>query len=155
MAISVKIKNQQRRLQIDPAALEALTELVLKEEGREEGEVSYLFINNARIRELNRNYLERDYPTDVLSFPQAEERGTRAVSLLLGDVVVSTQRARESAAEFGQTVNDEFTLYVIHGLLHLLGYHDHPPRARREMASREEALLKAWKRSGRWSLIKS
>lgn len=155
MAISVKIKDQQRRLKIDPAALEALTGLVLKAEGRGEGEVSYLFVNNARIRELNRNYLGRDYPTDVLSFPQAEEGEKDDVSLLLGDVVVSTQRARENAAGFGQTVKDEFTLYVIHGLLHLLGYSDHPPDSRREMKLREETLLKNWKRSGRWSLIRS
>jgi ssRNA-specific RNase YbeY (16S rRNA maturation enzyme) len=52
-------------------------------------------------------------------------------------------------------VPDEFALYVIHGLLHLLGYHDHPPGERRRMERREETLLQNWKRSGRWSLIRS
>ena len=155
MPISVKIKNQQRRLKIDLSAVEALTKLVLNKEGRSQGEVSYLFVNNDRIRELNRKYLGRDYPTDVLSFPQEEGGGKGAASFLMGDVVVSTQQARERAVDFGQSVNDEVTLYVIHGLLHLLGYRDQPPRERLIMKKREEALLKNWKKTARWSLIKS
>lgn len=70
------------------------------------------------VRDLNRDFLDKDEPTDVLSFP------ARDPSESLGDIAISWQRAREQAAGRGHTIEDEIEILMLHGLLHLLGY-DH------------------------------
>ena len=155
MSFNVRIINSQRRLRLNREGIEALAGWVLGREGIGEGELSLLFLNNDRIRELNRQYLERDYPTDVLSFPQNEGPDRELHPWFLGDVVISTEQVVRQAPVHGQSVEDELALCLIHGLLHLLGYRDHPAGSRRIMRCREEALLKAWKRKKQWSLIRS
>ena len=112
-----------------------------------------MFSNNRRIRELNREYLGRDHPTDVLAFPQNEGEAGRLHQWFLGDIVVSTERIAEQASEFGQPVEDELALCLIHGLLHLIGYLDSPAAKREEMRKVEEKLLRFWRKK-EWSLIK-
>lgn len=70
------------------------------------------------LRDLNRDFLDKDEPTDVLSFP------ARDPSESLGDIAISWQRAREQAAARGHAIEDEIEILMLHGLLHLLGY-DH------------------------------
>jgi len=152
--ISINITNRQRRLRLNREGIEVLVGQVLAVEGIGEGEVSILLVNNARIRLLNRQYLGRDYPTDVLSFPQNEGPDRKIHPWCLGDVVLSTERIVRQAPEHGESVEDEFALCLIHGVLHLLGYSDHPQDNREIMRLREEAILKSWKEMARWSLIK-
>jgi len=118
-----------------------LVGLVLEAEGVGAGEVGIMLVNNRAIRRYNREFLGRDYPTDVLSFPQEPDL-SGPVPRLLGDIIVSTQMAKERASEFGATPEREFMLYLIHGLLHLLGYADHPPSEARRLESRQKLLLK-------------
>ncbi len=148
MSAIIRINNRQRRLNFDRDGVVVLARWVLEREGCREGELSLLFTNNLRIRELNRDYLGRNRPTDVIAFPQDGDGG------LLGDVAVSTERVISQAGRFGQTPEEELTLCLIHGILHLFGWKDHPPAAREKMRRREENLLKTWKRRKRWSLIK-
>lgn len=148
MTAVIRINDCQRRLALDPEAVAALARWVLDREGCRGGELSLLFTNNLRIRELNREYLGRDRPTDVLAFPQDGPGG------LLGDVAVSTERVISQSGRFSQTPEDELALCLIHGILHLLGWSDYPEIAREEMRRREENLLKSWKRRKRWSLTK-
>ncbi len=155
MSFTIRITNSQRRLRLNRQGIEALAGWVLGREGIGEGELSLLFLNNDRIRELNRQYLERDYPTDVLSFPQNEGSDRSLHPWFLGDVVLSTEQVIPQGLVHGQCVEAEFALCLIHGVLHLLGYHDHPAGSRRIMRCREEALLKDWKRKKQWSLIRS
>jgi probable rRNA maturation factor len=75
-----------------------------------------LVTGDAELRRLNRQYRGKDYATDVLSFPAAEGH--------LGDLAISSARARSQAREFGHTTEDEVRILMLHGLLHLLG-HDH------------------------------
>jgi len=152
--ISIKITNRQRRLRLNREGIEILVGQVMGSEGVGEGEVSILLVNNARIHLLNRQYLGRDYPTDVLSFPQNEGPDRNINTWCLGDVVLSTERIVRQAPEHGESVEDEFALCLIHGVLHLLGYSDHPLDNREIMRLREETILKAWKEMARWSLIK-
>ncbi len=154
MSYSIKITNRQRRLRLNREGIEVLVGQVLVLEGIGEGEVSILLVNNARIRLLNRQYLGRDYPTDVLSFPQNEGPDRKIHPWCLGDVVLSTERIVRQAPEHGENVEDEFALCLIHGVLHLLGYSDHPSDNREIMRLREETILKSWKEMARWSLIK-
>jgi probable rRNA maturation factor len=148
MTGEIHINNRQRRLVLVREGIAALARWVLEREGRREGELSLLFINDSRIRELNREYLDRDRPTDVLAFPQD------GAGALLGDVVISTERVVRQAPVYRQSVEAELALCLIHGILHLTGWRDHPDAARKEMAKREKALLRSWRRKKLWSLTK-
>ena len=86
-------------------------------------DLSIILTNDARLQELNLNYLGIDAPTDVLSFPSAEtdpETGTRYV----GDILISVPRAQSQAEAAGHSLEAEVQLLVVHGVLHLMG-HDH------------------------------
>lgn len=154
MSYKIIIKNQQRRLRLNRVGIEILVARVLDREGVGEGEVSLLLLNNAQIRLLNQEYLSRDYPTDVLSFPQNEGPDSKINTWFLGDVVLSTEQIIRQATEDGENVEDEFALCLIHGVLHLLGYSDHPLDSRNIMRGREETILESWRKK-RWSLIRS
>ena len=83
------------------------------------GEVGVLLTGDAAVRELNRRYRRKDKPTDVLSFPAAENAGDIA-----GDLVISLETALRQAAERGHSLETEIKVLLLHGLLHLAGY-DH------------------------------
>lgn len=112
-----------------------------------EAEVNVLFTDNAGIHEMNREYRKIDRPTDVLSFPMVdynvpgnfdnleEEQGDcfhpDTGELLLGDIVLSCDKIREQAAEYGHSELRELSFLVAHSMLHLFGY-DHMEEAERE-----------------------
>ncbi|KIL75347.1 rRNA maturation RNase YbeY [Bacillus badius] len=112
--------------------VEALLELTAQKEGVAEGsEVSVTFTDNARIQEINREYREKDAPTDVISFALEEMgegeitiRGVEGLPRMLGDIVISVPRAKEQAIDYGHSFERELGFLAVHGLLHLLGY-DH------------------------------
>ncbi|MFQ5881462.1 MAG: rRNA maturation RNase YbeY [Candidatus Methylomirabilales bacterium] len=108
--------------------------------GRPSGEVSVLLVDNHAIRLLNKAYRNHDRPTDVLAFPQQE--GLPAPHRhLLGDVVISVETAARQANEHGHSLDQELALLLIHGILHLLGYDDTTPPARRRMWAKQAQLL--------------
>lgn len=88
-----------------------------------DSELTIVLTNDARLKELNQDYLGIDAPTDVLSFPASEtdpETGTRYI----GDILISIARAQSQATAAGHPLESEVQLLVVHGVLHLLG-HDH------------------------------
>ena len=102
----------------------------LKLDIEEGSEVSITFVSNERIREINRDYRDKDAPTDVISFAM-EELGEGEVELIgvgmprvLGDIIISTAKAMEQAEEYGHSFIRELGFLAVHGFLHLLGY-DH------------------------------
>jgi probable rRNA maturation factor len=94
------------------------------------GDLTIVLVDDARIQELNRDFLGHDATTDVLSFP-ADEADPDTGHRYLGDVVISFVRAVEQAIEGGHTVEAEMQLLVVHGVLHLLG-HDHASKGEKE-----------------------
>ncbi|KGR74534.1 rRNA maturation RNase YbeY [Ureibacillus sinduriensis] len=93
-------------------------------------EVSITFVTNEKIHEINRDYRDKDQPTDVISFA-LEEMGEGEVEIvgegiprILGDIIISTDRTKEQAAEFGHSFERELGFLAVHGFLHLLGF-DH------------------------------
>jgi probable rRNA maturation factor len=86
-------------------------------------DMTIVLTDDAQLRELNREFLGVDAPTDVLSFPSSEEDPETGVPYL-GDILISIPRATEQAQAGGHSVEDEAQLLVVHGTLHLLG-HDH------------------------------
>lgn len=106
--------------------LEILASRILRDLGRVDGELSLYLTDDAQIRELNREYRGVDRATDVLSFSQQEGEALFPTGgpCLLGDVVISMDRAGEQAREFGTELDVELRRLLVHGVLHLLGY-DH------------------------------
>jgi len=91
--------------------------------GAPDADLTLVLTGDERIRSLNRDFLDIDAPTDVLSFP-ADEADPETDRRYLGDVIISLPRAAEQAAAHGHEVKAEVQLLVVHGILHLLG-HDH------------------------------
>src|SRR5574342_718621 len=93
-------------------------------------ELSVTFVSNERIQEINREYRDKDQPTDVISFA-LEEMGEGEIEVVgadiprvLGDIIISVPRAREQAEEYNHSFMRELGFLAVHGFLHLLGY-DH------------------------------
>lgn len=118
--------------------VERAVEMVLAREGVADAEVSYAFLDDAAIAELNRDHLGHEGPTDVISFPLSSEGQP-----LVGDVYVGAEQARRQADDLGVELEEELLRLVVHGTLHVLGY-EHPEgedREGSEMYVRQEALL--------------
>ncbi|MFC1937023.1 rRNA maturation RNase YbeY [Chloroflexota bacterium] len=130
----------------------SVAEQVLVAEGvSSTAELSLVITSQERIRELNRLYLGRDRPTDVIAFHMLAEQ-TEGLDLPafvsppdgmrhLGEVVISYPQAVIQAEEQGHSVKKEMTILVIHGVLHLLGYGDEEPGPKRTMSAREAEIL--------------
>jgi probable rRNA maturation factor len=126
--------------------LRSVVEAVLCSEGRP-GQVTLVITDDMGIRELNRDFLGRDTPTDVLAF-SAQEDGGAFVSApeagdYLGDVIVSYPRALAQSTEYGLPVERELDLLVVHGVLHLLGYDHADGEENAVMGARQEAILRS------------
>lgn len=145
--IEVEISNQQTALPIDQQRLVEAVRLVLRGEGVEQAEISLAIVDDPTIHALNRQHLDHDYPTDVLSFELSRGEG-----LLEGEVIVSAETAFRQAAQFGWTAGDELLLYTIHGVLHLAGHDDHTPEQRAAMRTREARYLEHFGLSPRYDI---
>jgi len=110
--------------------------------GQGQAELSVALIGNSEIRELNAKFRDKDYATDVLSFGAGEE--LPAAVKLLGDVVISVEKAQEQAKERGRSLNQEMTTLLIHGIVHLLGYdHERSVKEARIMGRLEKKIYGA------------
>jgi len=133
-----------------PRWLEGIAKKVLEAQGAgAEAEMGLLIATQERIRELNREYLGEDEPTDVLAFSAREEKETDQSPFIhppdgllhLGEVIIAYPQAVIQAAEHGHPVKKELAVLLIHGLLHLLGYDHDKPDSERRMRARETELL--------------
>ena len=136
MPIEVEIANEQSLLPIDEARLADAARQVLLGEGVASATISLAVVDDARIHELNKRFLNHDCPTDVLSFVLEQSE-----SHLEGEVIVSAETAVAAAGRFGWSPADELLLYVIHGCLHLAGFDDQTEARQAEMRKREKHYL--------------
>lgn len=137
--MTIHITDQQSLAPLDRKALRALCRGLLRQH-RKEGDLSLCYVDDAAIRRLNAQFLGRDEATDVLSFPLDEGPGPEE-DRLLGEIVVSVEKAVAEAKRRRLPAEAEIALYTAHGLLHLLGYDDHDPRERRRMRRAERKAL--------------
>jgi probable rRNA maturation factor len=135
--VRVSIANPYEQ-RLDFAPLKSAATAVLTGEGVREAKITLAFVNNPHIHRLNKQFLDHDEPTDVLSFPYTEPGAKK----LEGEVVIGYEVAAENAADRGIPVEQELLLYVIHGCLHLCGYDDKTAKAAKEMRAKERAYLK-------------
>ncbi len=134
--IKVDVANCQPRMAIDANRLVKTTKAILAEHGPERCEISLTVVDDAAMHRLNRQYLQHDYPTDVLSFPLEQDDGR-----LEGEVIVNADMACRAAAQYGWSAENELLLYVIHGLLHLVGFDDHDDLDRKSMRDQEDHFM--------------
>lgn len=109
---------------------------VVENAGFKLGSVSYIFCSDEKILEVNKQYLNHDFYTDIITFDYVEK------DIINGDIFISTDRVRENAQEFNVAFEEELHRVIIHGILHLLGHQDHTPKEEKQMRKKEnEALL--------------
>jgi probable rRNA maturation factor len=107
-----------------------------------DGEISILIVDNPQIEALNRKYLNRNGPTNVIAFPMREGPFSHLTPQLLGDVVISIDTAAKEAQNGGISVQHRFNQLLVHGILHLFGYdHETSAREARIMENKSRELL--------------
>lgn len=101
------------------------------------------YVTDAQIKKFNLKYRNKDLSTDVLAFSMREGRHLKGEEEFLGDIIISVDAARRQARDFKTTKKKELVLYLIHGLLHLLGYDDETPKEAEKMKRRQEEIFEA------------
>lgn len=145
--MTVIITNEQDKIAIPvewEAKINQVAEICFQEEQiPAEAEVDLLFVDNETIREMNREYRDKDMATDVLSFPmyEADEEIDDEEEILFGDIVISLERAQEQCQEYGHSLEREVMYLLVHGLLHLAGYDHMEEEDKKQMRAQEEKLL--------------
>jgi probable rRNA maturation factor len=148
MEISVLV-DEGLEIGVETSWLEGIAQQVLEAQGAgAETELGLVIATQDRVKELNRDYLGKDEPTDVLAFSAREEKGKQAPFiqppdglLHLGEVIIAYPQAVIQAEEHRHSVKRELAILIIHGVLHLLGYEHDKPNLARQMRAREAELL--------------
>lgn len=160
--IIIEIDNSQDKIEISEETKDMIRNCVNRALDVENFDframVSVTLVDNPSIREINSEYRDVDRATDVLSFPMLDldpghehlniddfidDADPDSGAVILGDIMISMEKAKEQAQEYGHSFERELGFLVVHGILHLLGY-DHMEQDDRDiMRSREEAILKA------------
>jgi rRNA maturation RNase YbeY len=109
---------------------------VISSEEKNEGEINYIFCDDEYLLEINKQYLDHDYYTDIISFDYS------IGNELHGDIFVSIDRVKENAEEFGVSFQDELKRVIIHGVLHYCGYKDKSEEEELLMRSKEDEKIK-------------
>lgn len=143
----IDIADNQKYLTIDEKTVTSIVHRTLQTEQVSSATISVAIVDNAQIHELNRQYLNHDYETDVLSFLLEDSRDDASNSksdaprgigkTIDGEVIVSSEMAIDMAADYSWDAMDELTLYIVHGLLHLCGYDDLTAKELSVMRARE------------------
>ena len=120
----IEIINRQRKRRVRATQWREFAERALQTIGKHRSDATIVFVSDAVIRKLNRQFRGKDYATDVLSFPSQHERFEEELKSDLGEVVISLDRAAAQAKENGLTFTSEVEQLILHELLHLCGY-DH------------------------------
>ena len=140
------IDNRQSIYPVDEALMEEIERAVKMslqmERNSLDYEVSVSFVTNEEIHELNRDYRGVDRPTDVLSFQMDEEEVYGEMDVVLGDIVISMEKAMEQAEDFGHSLTREVVYLTVHSMFHLMGYDHMNQEEKAEMRGKEKAVLK-------------
>lgn len=109
---------------------------LISNELKEVGEISIIFCSDAYLLEINKQYLNHNYYTDIVTFDYGEN------SVISGDLFISVDRIRENAGNFNVTFKEELCRVVFHGVLHLIGYNDKTEEEQRVMRKKEDFYLR-------------
>lgn len=152
MRLCIDIVDQTETLTMEELqTVEGLLQFAAEEQRvPHNAEVSVTFVTNEDIRVINRDYRGKDQPTDVISFA-LEEMGEDEVKIVgaevpphLGDIIISVEKAREQAKDYGHSFQREIGFLALHGLLHLLGYDHMTEEDEKEMFSIQKEILEKY-----------
>ena len=141
--MNLHIQNNQRKIKIDRRKIRSTIFKILKILDCADKEISLSFVDDIKIKQLNKQYLGKDKATNVLSFSLQEDEYGNINPQILGDIVISVETAQKDAVYGNLTVDQEINFLIIHGLLHLLGY-DHENTTKKEtskMRKKERELF--------------
>jgi len=138
MPIRVHFHFSDSVREIDTGRIELALKMIAVDYDWSEGEISVAIVSDSKIRQLNQKHLDHDYATDVLSFDLTEDD-----VCLEGEVIASLDTADREASHHGWSSDDELTLYVIHGMLHIVGLLDKEPSDIASMRTEESFYLEA------------
>jgi rRNA maturation RNase YbeY len=128
--------NYETEFKLDSEAdLNSWISSVIKAESFTEGEISFIFCDDQYLLKLNREFLDHDTLTDIISFDNSIGK------ILHGDIYISVDRARENANEFGVSFMNEIQRLMVHGILHYCGYKDRKPDDAAIMREKEDFYL--------------
>lgn len=136
MPVTVTVTNASGARYRGQQAMISSVERAVKAHKVKHARIDIILLTDRRIRTLNKQYLQHDYATDVLTFPLDEQP-------LYGEIYVSLETARRQANEYGVTVVNELARLAVHGALHLLGYDDADPADRRVMHELENTYIES------------
>jgi probable rRNA maturation factor len=127
---------------IDTSELDRVIKFACKHLKIENPLLNIVIVDNKKIREINRDYRNKDAVTDVISFAFEEVKDVNYEDVrFLGEIYISYERCVEQAADFGHSVKREFCHFAVHGLLHLLGYDHMNEEDKKVMRALEEEIL--------------
>ena len=133
--MKITLWNLQKRVPVRAQKIKKLIQRVLKtEKVKETGWINICFVDNAQIKKLNARFLKHSSPTDVLAFDLADKK---AKGIIWAEIMISAQAAYQQARSFNTTAEYELSLYVVHGILHILGYDDRSPKDKKLMRKKE------------------
>ena len=144
MPLRIRVSNLHKKRKINKNAIKKAALKVFGSFKRRDALIDITFVTNRRIKTLNKKYMHRNTPTDVLSFSlEGPSRNTK----ILGDVYISSDMAYSNARRFKTSFTKEVLLYTVHGMLHLLGFEDKTVKEKKRIRSLEENFLKKilWK----------
>jgi len=152
MTYEIDISIDRPHADINAGELHRVLAEGLRIEGIVSAVVSISIVDNATIHRLNRDHLQHDYPTDVISFgldwshpdrerPDDSPECRASGAAIEGEIIASLEYARENAEQYGWNVQSELTLYAVHGMLHLCGYDDLTPVEQSFMRASERDIL--------------
>lgn len=105
------------------------------------GNISLALVSNNQIKKLNKDWMNKNYPTDVLSFPLCLDAPPEPLPWEIGEIVISIEKAREQAETFGHSFEREFAFLFVHGVLHVFGFDHMTPEDEKEMFGRQKKIL--------------
>ncbi len=111
----------------------------ITDEGFQVGTINFIFVSDDYLLKMNRQYLNHDYLTDVITFDYCEKK------FISGDIFISVDRIKENALDLNQDFSDELFRVMIHGVLHLMGYHDKTDEEKKQMRAKEDEALRKMK----------
>ena len=136
MALSIRIGNLNKKRKISRETIKKAARAVLKKFDKKNASLEITFVSNERIKSLNKKYMGRPRSTDVLAFGLEK-------APLVGDIYISSDMARENSRVYGTCFKREITLYVIHGVLHLMGIRDKTQSQKKQIRKMEARFLES------------
>ncbi|MCM8774935.1 MAG: rRNA maturation RNase YbeY [Candidatus Omnitrophica bacterium] len=140
--MDIQIRNESKTGRLSAGRVKSTARKILQILGCRSAALSILFLDDRGIRLLNRRYLGRNRPTDVMAFGQRNLWQPKHARPFLGDLAISLETAKRQAARYQTSFTEEVYLYLCHGILHLMGYNDRSKQDAATMSRKQQRILR-------------